>query len=733
MLKSLYFARLVTLLAIFAAPALVRGQALADRLPADTILYVGWAGVEKPAPGFKGSNLEAVLADSNLSEVFNEFLPKALDRIAHEDKDAAEGIELIRTLLGPMWRHPSAFAFAGVDINNPNGPAPRFILLSDAGREAPALKAQMEDTLKKAAQTPFAIHVFQVGDLVAAVSGYDKPQAAIPNAGANAASLATNPEFIKALAQVHKDAVLTAYVNHETLLTLANDGFMIAGGEIQKTWAAARDQLGLTGVKSAIWTAGFDKKDWRTQAFISAPRPRKGLVGSMLDGPPISKEMLAVIPKNATMAGATHFDAAAFVDVIRRAVTVFDAGAATQIDQAMEQVNAAVGLDIQKDLLATLGDEWGYYVDPAVAGNGIVGATLVNRLKNPDKAAASIEKLEKFINTLAEQQLSHQKPPIIVAFRKTTIDQTTVHYLALPLFEPAWAVADGNLYVGLYPEVVVAAAKHVSAKGESIADNPAYIELRRRLGDHPASTFEFMDLPRLVPNTYSTWIVISHLAGAGDLLGVPGPAVILPSLGKLAPRLSAAGEIIWTDADGLHLSALSPFPGSEILASDPMSMSPAQVPLMISILLPALNKARQQAQQIKSAANLKQIGLAAQIYANNQKDGAFPADFAVMLKETDLPIDVFVNPASNTVAPRELTKDQQLQWVRDQSDYVWNGAAKKSTNVGREDPLAWEKPQGLPVGVNFLFGDGHVSFELMPQAMEIIQKAQHAQRPAGGL
>jgi prepilin-type processing-associated H-X9-DG protein len=409
-------------------------------------------------------------------------------------------------------------------------------------------------------------------------------------------------------------------------------------------------------------------------------------------------------------------------------VAAFDAGTATQIDQAIEQINMAVGMDIQKDLLRSFGDEWAYYVDPAVAGNGIVGATLVNRLRSPAKAEASIDKLEKFINAIVDAQLAGEKPKMSIAFRQAKFDQTTVHYLGLPLLQPAWAVSDGNLYIALYPEVVAAAARHVSAKGESITDNPDFTNLRRRFGEHHASSFEFTDLPRLVPNTYSSWVVISHLAGAGDLFGVPAPTLILPSLGKMMTHLAPAGEISWADADGLHFSALSPFPGSEILASDPTSMSAAQVPVLISILLPALNKARQQAQQVKSAANLKNIGLAAQIYANNQKNGAFPKDFAVMMKETDLTVDIFVNPRTNTAAPREAPKEQQLAWVRDQSDYVWNGAGKKSTTVGGDDPIAWEKPEGLTGGINILFGDGHVQFEAMPYALEVIRKAQHSGR-----
>src|SRR4030095_6005647 len=47
------------------------------------------------------------------------------------------------------------------------------------------------------------------------------------------------------------------------------------------------------------------------------------------------------------------------------------------------------------------------------------------------------------------------------------------------------------------------------------------------------------------------------------------------------------------------------------------------IALLISMLLPSLNRAREQANRIKCANNLKQIGLSIQIYANENK-GAFP-------------------------------------------------------------------------------------------------------------
>jgi prepilin-type N-terminal cleavage/methylation domain-containing protein/prepilin-type processing-associated H-X9-DG protein len=52
------------------------------------------------------------------------------------------------------------------------------------------------------------------------------------------------------------------------------------------------------------------------------------------------------------------------------------------------------------------------------------------------------------------------------------------------------------------------------------------------------------------------------------------------------------------------------------------------IALLISILLPSLNRARETANRVKCASNLRQIGQAILLYSNDQRGGAFPRSVA---------------------------------------------------------------------------------------------------------
>jgi prepilin-type processing-associated H-X9-DG protein len=142
----------------------------------------------------------------------------------------------------------------------------------------------------------------------------------------------------------------------------------------------------------------------------------------------------------------------------------------------------------------------------------------------------------------------------------------------------------------------------------------------------------------------------------------------------------------------------------------------------VSILLPSLNRAREQANRVKSAANLRQIGLAATIYANAAKDQEFPSSLSEIVKTQDITPQIFFSPRTGTPPPAPgLTADQAAEWVEQHSDYIWTGKGLNE-RAPADKILAYENPAKVKEGINILYADGHVEFKLMSAARREIEK-----------
>ena len=80
-----YRVSIVTLIVLaLAYSQYASAQPLADRLPSDALLYVGWAGSEKLGPAYSQSHLKGVMNASNLPQLFSELFPKIARRLQLE-------------------------------------------------------------------------------------------------------------------------------------------------------------------------------------------------------------------------------------------------------------------------------------------------------------------------------------------------------------------------------------------------------------------------------------------------------------------------------------------------------------------------------------------------------------------------------------------------------------------------------------------------------------------------
>ncbi|MDB5294299.1 MAG: hypothetical protein JWO31_282 [Phycisphaerales bacterium] len=718
---------LVATLAVLPKPA--AAQPLVDRVPADAIVYVGWLGYDAESPGFKGSHLKAVLDLAEFRKLVDDTLPKLADLLGREDRDAAQALSALRPLLVPMLKHPTAVFVGTPDLPQGGQPTPKAGIVCQAGPDAAALLQHVQ-TLLANAPDPVRqmVRASKSGETVVVSIGY--AEGAVPAANAGA-SVAGSPGVVGVRPHLVKDASFVAYADAEKFVALADQAVKQFGPPpAQDAWPKVRDAVGLKGVKRFVWSSGFDGKEWADMFFLAAPEPRPGLL-ALADPTPLSDAAYKSIPATATMAGASKLNLSQLLAGLRTAVGQVEPRAAEEWDKAFAEANRRLGLDLQRDVIAALGDEWAYYVDPNTGGRTPGGIVFLNRLKDPAKAEAAFAKLERLVNDELAKNI-HEKN-VSLKFLTTQAGGTTIHYLGTPLISPSWAVKEGHLVVALFPQMVAGALDQIGGGAamaggrKSILDNPDFAALRKRLGVTAANGFAWSDLPKTAPDSYASWVAVSRLANFADVFGVPAPAMLLPPLGKLMPHLSPAGSVTWTDKDGIHAKMLSPFPGATVLAADPLS-STQSAPFLASVLLPSLNRAREQANRVKSASNLRQIGIAGIMYANENK-GRFPATMGELFRKSELTAEVAVNPRVNTgPAPRFADPVQAAKWVEANGGYVWIGGGLKTTE-GPDTIIGYEKEDGLTEGLNLLFADCHVEWYAMDAAREKI----NAQRTKRGL
>jgi hypothetical protein len=378
-------------------------QPLADRIPQDAVAYIGWCGADSMGPGYDGSHLKAVIEASNVAELVNQSLPRLLERIGQDDEDAARMTGLLTAIGGPMWRHPSAIYFGGVDSTNPDFPMPKLALICDAGKEGKKLVADLDKAITANGQPPFPYRAEEQDGLVVIafgnvdISAKKKPLIAI----------SARKEFKAAMAEVGKDPIAVAYVDAEGAVEQIDQAVKtFAPEEAKQKWPVVRDALGLGTLKRVVWTGGFDGKEWSTRAFVDAPEPRAGLVKALLDSRPLSDETLAAIPKTATMAAAGHLDLAGLLGTIREMVKKIDTDTSAGFEMGLDQIKQALGMDLQADILQTLGDEWAIYSDPNSGGNGMLGITVVNHLRDAGKADKALTQLEQLLNGMMKEGMA---------------------------------------------------------------------------------------------------------------------------------------------------------------------------------------------------------------------------------------------------------------------------------------------------------------------------------------
>lgn len=733
---------------VAASPSALFAQALADRVPADALLYVGWKGADTPGTGMQGSHFEAVLKDTNFKAVLDDVMPQVLNKLSNGDPDAQTKFKAIMSLAEPLWRHPTAiFIQATGEAQMPF----RAGVICQAGAGVKDLVKQINDHAAQGGQDAKQfIQASESGDLVVVSIGMPTPNL-LPEPGGE--TLAKDAAFAATLKQTVSDPFVVGYVNVEGILgTVDRAVAEQQNDQAAQIWSRVREATGFDGLKRAAFAGRFDGKDWSSAAFVEAPAPRKGLV-ALFDAKPISPEVMKMIPSTAATAQVVQFDFAALFKEIRNVAMAVDPRAAQGFDQAMGAIQMTIAKNPITDVLEPLGDTWVMYSDANVAGNTPQGFVIVNKLDDAAKAQAGLNGVwfaaTNVVNGMQRggggarrgRAAQGQPPPAgtqpqgPVALTQEKVGNLTISFAQTSAIGVGWTVNDGKLIIGLSKDgIAKAAAAPTPAQG--IDQNPKFAALKQKLAGGEITSFKFLDLPVTAPVMYEKALQgLTSLRELAQQQGITLPEKLLPSMETIKANVAPVAQVTWSDASGFHMKSFKPFPGADAFSNAPNGVMAqgGAAGVAAGFLMPSLARSREAANRVKCASNMRQIGQAILLYANEHK-GQYPPDLGTLVMTEDITVECFVCPGGATRIPpnRAGMKPQELaDWVNKNSDYVFAGQGLNMNKAPAEQVVLYEKPQAhRNDGMNMLYADGHVEFQVQRMADQIINNLQKKAPPA---
>jgi hypothetical protein len=443
----------------------------------------------------------------------------------------------------------------------PAEPKPRFAFLCDAGTDAPSLLALLKKYAEKSPAPPEAnLKIEQQGTVVMITVGASEPSDfAVHTDGLN-----TSPVYRGALKRIRPNSAIVSFIDCKAILAKVHEGVMKTPDtppEVAQRYDAVVGALGVSNLGEVIYGGGFDGKGWAEDLFIAMKGPRTGVL-SLLDAGPMDEAVLATVPSDAVAFSVVRFDFMKLFNTAKDVISKIDPGALEEFNQGIAEANTQAGFDVEKDLLATLGDHWVYYRWPSPDGIGLAQAA-VHKLKDADTFAKTLKKIEEQATAQAGGKLQLQD---------SEVDGIAVTQVTASMVNFTIAVRGGYLYVSSTPSSVSAAVSQVEKKQPSIVENADYREARGALPKAPVSSLEYANPAKIYPEEYRTVAMLLPFLGAA---GINVPVQILPNPAKSAPYLTPGASEYWTDEDGAHFASRGAIPGAGLFGQKQSEGIPA--------------------------------------------------------------------------------------------------------------------------------------------------------------
>lgn len=424
--------------------------------------------------------------------------------------------------------------------------------------------------------------------------------------------------------------------------------------------------LGLHNVRELTMQAGYKGLQTWQDLRLNADGPLTGLA-ALLKQRNLSLSELPPMPKATSGFAAATFDLGGSIDTVlgtvRGLMQKLEPNTEAELDEGLARISEVFGSDPRADLIDGFGDVWCVYADPAALPIPIGFSPVVAvSVKDKDTLVGGVARLVE----LAQQQAGNENFTI----RQTSKDGREYFSFSLPgmpvvptvMVTEKWLIASvtpgsaqsmAQREVGKLPawkpdDNVTAALAELPQEYSSIAVSdpaPSYQQLLQ-LAPMGFSLLEQNVLPQI----------------AGGALKMPFGLEDLPAAEMVTEPMFPNVTVGYSTENGVASTTRQSVP------TNPMGNMSATVgvPVLVALLIPAVQQAREAARRTQSQNNLKQIGLAMHNYH-----------------------DVFKVFPRGTVPNDDLDPDERLSWAYSILPYIEQEALYGAINreAGWEDEV----------------------------------------------
>jgi prepilin-type processing-associated H-X9-DG protein len=310
------------------------------------------------------------------------------------------------------------------------------------------------------------------------------------------------------------------------------------------------------------------------------------------------------------------------------------------------------------------------------------GAVAMLKLSDPALFEKTMTTLGAFVGEKAEGMLQ--------VGSQTDEDGRTIHLWASPALAfaqvmPTWSVVGDQAVIGSNTALCTMGIQRVASRGDgkrSLADSDSY---KKATADLPKNllSLSYVDSQAQFTQMMMQLQQVWPLATMGAMkAGIKLP-VMLPNLGAIVKDMQPACEYSYARADGFY----SHYRGTGLEVS---LRGAAGGALAAGVLMPALARARQTARRVSTMDDLKQMGLALFMHAQD-RDGRFA--------------DALEDIESYLASPSVLRSPRKPDDF-DGPSYIYIAGQTMTMSPG--NVLVYENPEFCDDRINVLFLDGHV-------------------------